>query len=131
MKVYLATAGVYSDYRVVAVFSKREDAEELVKRCRFDDGDVEEYDLDPPVILPEDGFKPFSVMFSGDRVYCDETTGFFCPTDSCVVDALGFTEVLCWARDKKHARKLASEILARHKVASDVKRMAASKGTEA
>jgi len=40
MKVYLATAGEYSDYRVVRVFARKEDAEayELAN-------DVEEYEL--------------------------------------------------------------------------------------
>lgn len=37
MKVYVATEGSYSDYRILGVFSKRGDAEAV--------GEVEEYDL--------------------------------------------------------------------------------------
>ena len=54
MKVYLATAGEYSDYRVCHAFARREDAESYklgddVKELEVHDGPVEVrywYDLD-------------------------------------------------------------------------------------
>jgi len=48
-KVYVVTAGEYSDYRILAVFSDREKAESLVRfwnQYETDDARIEEYVLD-------------------------------------------------------------------------------------
>jgi hypothetical protein len=45
-KIYIITEGEYSDYRICAVYSKKEQAEEFAKVER---GTVEEYELDKPI----------------------------------------------------------------------------------
>lgn len=48
MKVFIVTAGAYSDYRIVGVFSSREKAAECcpAAAANIDTADIEEWDMD-------------------------------------------------------------------------------------
>lgn len=62
-KVYVVTAGSYSDYRIVAIFSTPKASEEF-KRAVPDGeyNDTEEFELDPPVVsLLERGYSIWRV----------------------------------------------------------------------
>lgn len=54
MKVYIVTKGIYSDYRIVSVWTDKEKAEKMAKyySCDYDEAQVEEYNLDPD--MPDD-----------------------------------------------------------------------------
>ncbi|MDD5288335.1 MAG: hypothetical protein PHY28_04405 [Dehalococcoidales bacterium] len=49
MKVYMVTDGCYSDFRVEALYSKKELADEHVRRLDSSDAAVEEMELDQPI----------------------------------------------------------------------------------
>lgn len=47
MKVFIVTSGSYSDYRIEAVFSTKEKAQEYIQNACVDDvNDIEEYEMD-------------------------------------------------------------------------------------
>lgn len=124
---YVVTRGEYSDYSVVAVFTRREDAQAFVNRVREDAGGycghlndhIEEYALDSGVAQIRAGLTPYDVLMerdSGEVEHCYSTAdephdGMHerviwgqrglpqLPALSCVV----------WATDKEHAIKIASE----------------------
>lgn len=48
--VYVVTAGMYSDYRILAIFSKKEDAD-AAALVSSDYADVEEWPMDAPYII--------------------------------------------------------------------------------
>ena len=48
-KIYIVTSGEYSDYRIDAVFSKKEKAEEYVQN-NGSDYRIEDYKLDEPIV---------------------------------------------------------------------------------
>ena len=67
-KVYAVSRGSYSDYRIVAVFSTKEQADELCRRYgedMHDDADVEEWIVDAP--MPNDGLLQYTVWIGVDR----------------------------------------------------------------
>jgi hypothetical protein len=50
-KVFAVSEGSYSDYRIVAIFSTREKAQEYIDSChaeQWSEKEIEEYDLDLP-----------------------------------------------------------------------------------
>jgi hypothetical protein len=49
MKIYMVTDGCYSDFRVEALYSKKELADEHVRRLDSGDASVEEMELDQPI----------------------------------------------------------------------------------
>lgn len=122
-KIYIVTAGCYSDYRIIAAFS---DKEKAIRFCRYhndnqedgcedDSGDynarrIEEYDLDTDTPdIPVD-LVPFKVRMDLEgRVNC-ERVSFSClskqPEISFYSDIM-HTNIL--ARDKIHAIKIANE----------------------
>lgn len=83
-KAYIITSGNYSDYHIVAVFSKLSTAEEYVSKynqhTRWDDALVEEWDIDTPVgehfglviRMSKDGEFKESYEFNGRE------QGFYC-----------------------------------------------------
>jgi len=50
MKVYVVTAGCYSDYHIERIFTDKDKAEEYCKWC-YDSNDIEEYDIDDNIEL--------------------------------------------------------------------------------
>jgi hypothetical protein len=68
--IYAVSEGSYSDYRVSAIFSTKEKAQEFIDTMKkqsdseYDDyNDIEEYQLDPPVAdLLGRGYSVYSVL---------------------------------------------------------------------
>lgn len=77
MKVYVVTSGCYSDYQIEAIYSKKGDAVEHVRRLS-DEGGYKEWELDKPI---PDAFVSVSMKKDGAvsciyrGVSCD-TAGF-------------------------------------------------------
>ena len=71
-KIYVVNAGTYSDYRIVALFSTRDRAEEFMSTVPVgshddDFNDIEEYDLDPNTAeLIKHGYSLWSVEMLAD-----------------------------------------------------------------
>lgn len=63
-KVFLVTDGEYSDYKVVAVFSKKERAEEFTRLGEFEN--VEEYPLD--IEFKDPGYDTYEVEINEEGV---------------------------------------------------------------
>jgi hypothetical protein len=128
MKVYLITAGSYSDHHVCGIFSTKEAAEAVLDLFE-DSPSVEEYELDLFRPHPE-GWKPWGVWMGLNG------------TIACKQDITGFEEIVCdsahaddgirvflWAKDEDHAIKVASERRARW-IAEAPLRKAAEKASE-
>jgi len=115
-KVFVVTAGSYSDYHIVGVFSTKKLAEEY--RCKLGADDVEEFELDGfAKSLYSKGYTRYLVWFRGD------TTTVVDPDITFHNDHLdakyifthrnrssGDLDVELFAKDEKHAVKIASEI---------------------
>lgn len=117
MKVYIVTSGSYSEYRMEAVYSTREAAEQHVallnapETCIVDNPTIEEYEVDEFADHVAQGFLLWHVRMGRDG------SGFAHLTSE--LDRLGQhsfdfpprpqMEYVCWARDEQHAIKIANE----------------------
>lgn len=131
-KVFVVEQGEYSDYRVVGVFSSMENAQLIADAINTsDDGyisggaTVAEWSLDPAVNELRQGFAPFVVTMREDgavekcarwAVCGYELTGYVrmwrrtkAPAYRGNPDAPDVLSALIWARDEKHAVKIANE----------------------
>ena len=118
MTIYVLTEGFYSNYRIVAVYSTKELAEEANSLCP--DSQIEEYELDS-LVIPEHppGHSAWSVSINTktdcieSAHQCDPLSRFFavnekyygCP--KYVSHLSPVYRVNCWARDEEHAKKIA------------------------
>lgn len=120
--VYLVTSGSYSDYGVRGVYSTRANAERAMgderTRSRRDFNDVEEFELDQGVTRLDAGLTPFSVSMlrTGDDAVADVTAPVGTPegdrgrlSDWHNGAAAPAFYVFVWARDERHAIKIANE----------------------
>lgn len=100
-KVYVVTAGEYSDYHIECVTFDRKWAEARAKRCG---GLVEEYNPDEERRLFTDMYR---VSFTGFAMSCtkivDKTS-----TEEIYGDADGVV-VIVYAKDEEHAKKIAQD----------------------
>lgn len=115
-KIYLVTEGEDSGYCVLGVYSTRENADHACRVHRTKNS-VEEYELDA---LPEhpNGYWLYSVVIKRDGTATADPYGddyyelaFWPP---CVVNSNDpewqeQAEMAIWARDEKHAIKIANE----------------------
>ncbi len=113
-EIYIVTKGVYSDYRICGVFSKREDADLFAKVfC----GVVEVYPLDSfPLEKLREGWKAYRVEMDkyGDVIYwCEDEDGYDAlkaDWRECTrFDTQGHMITTVIARDPQHAAKIANE----------------------
>lgn len=67
-KVYVVTAGDYSDYHIVGIFDSREKAEEYINYSTYSDlNDIEEYNLNEP---PDKREKIFEIRSGFENIDC-------------------------------------------------------------
>lgn len=120
-RIFLLTAGQYSDQHVVGAFSSRENAEEF-KRSYPDSRDcsyneLEEMRLDPGIAESRSGLRRWFVAMkrSGDVLSADLSRYLEIPDDAtsswCVTfdGSYEFRHFRMWARDREHAIKIANE----------------------
>lgn len=118
-KVFIVTEGAYSDYRIVAVFSTLEAAENFIAADTSEYPDyngVEEYIMDSLTIRP--GFRSYCILMDEDGCY---------ELRSSVMSSKGYGDYLMvpWGQSnwklsitryvvsEEHAVKIANEIRAR------------------
>lgn len=128
MKIYVITAGEYSDYHIVAVTTDKEKADNFVKvhndskRFYYDDAYVEEYDTDDfDIAINDRNGKYFRVFGDWDyaqncvEIECDEidSLDYITKRNSqyytlMIGDACRW-EFYCTAKDEEHAIKKATD----------------------
>lgn len=129
-KIYLVTSGEYSDFGVVAAYSKQEDAEKAVADGL---GDAwEECPLDAPREKMPDGMKFYSVTIRLADGHCwpavrESYDGDGTDKPFTLRKARSFADysdewftVECWAKDDEHACKIASEKRREHLAALSI-----------
>lgn len=123
MKVYILTAGVYSDYHIVGVTTDRRKAEEYKEMVKGDWSGVdyiEEYDTDVFDAIPKDCRIYCASKFKKENdlyIYLAENTeNAEIKKPRIEKTCYGKKEfrVYFYARDKEHAAKVASEIYAEY-----------------
>lgn len=122
--IYAVTEGSYSDFRVRALFSTKEKAEDLMRLVpNADYNDIEEYELNPNTsYLVKRGYAPYDVVMlkDGEVEYIEKrkTTCYFLTEECCVWkrSGSGFHEgkpdvirARVVAKNEKHAVKIANE----------------------
>jgi len=113
MTVYLVTKGCYSDYSIVAIYSRRDWAEDMVERQGkgYFDGDearIEEYNLDEAsprhecwyVDMSRDGTVNATESYGPSTSV--ENGGYLANQNSRLIS-------YCWAMSEEHAVKIANE----------------------
>lgn len=109
-KIYLVSAGSYSDYMIYGAFDNRELAEKY-KKMSGDYYDIEEMELNPKELEINSGKTPFRVAFNKDGI---ETIENNCP-DILHGEYSVFTllYINVWARDDEYAKKSAADLRVR------------------
>lgn len=107
-KIYLVTEGEYSDYHIIGAFSTKEKAQSFIKLF----GDrygmyLEDYEIDKYEKQIADGLKYYIVhmKFNGDVEYISVESNLE-SSDKIWSDNI---QVCVWAKDEKHAIKIANE----------------------
>lgn len=107
-KVWIVTAGCYSDYHIVAVFDNKEQADALVAHIGHSSDDtVEEWTLNDPKYCGPLDWWYVHMELDGDRARAEGSTG---PGDS--KDTYHSREAIwgyCRAKDEQHAIKIMNE----------------------
>ena len=111
-KIYIVTSGEYSDYRIDAVFSEKEKAEEYVQN-NGSDYRIEVYNLDEPIV---NGNKLWLVSFNLENGRIEDVTvsnrkkEYYC--DTCKYEPYSFVKHINFyveAEIMDRAVKIASE----------------------
>ena len=111
--IYAVTSGCYSDYRIDALFDTKELAEKFIKSVNNRDfNDIEEYDLNPKEYELNNNYKVYFIRMDekGNVLHIEETDN----TYSIFNDNVGYCVkrnmyTTVWAKDEKHAVKIANE----------------------
>ncbi len=132
--VWVVEQGEYSDYRVVGVFSSKENALQIVGAIRAgnsygDDPSVAEWPLDPAIYELRQGFKLFLIDMLRDGTterLEEQQVGSYriagsvemwrrtkAPMYRGKADKPDILQAIVWARDEQHALKIANEHRAR------------------
>lgn len=112
--IYLVTSGEYSDYGIQAVFSKKVLAENFIASFSKNGGSyiptIEEWEMDPKDFIVPKGYHAYKVSMDKEgnsRSVDTDTSHYFWKN----VRFFGKKEIVveCFARDEKHAIKIANE----------------------
>lgn len=122
--VWVVESGEYSDYRVVGVFSSKENAQQIADAID-DDATVAEWSLNPAVHELRQGFTPYLVDMREDGTVerCElwgisgyELAGYVrmwrrtrAPAFCNQPDKPDVLQALIWAKDDQHAVKITNE----------------------
>ena len=125
--VWVVETGEYSDYRVVGVFSSKENAQQIADtlHASYDEATVSEWPLDPAVLELRQGFTRFLVDMRVDGTIerCDRSepnayniagsVSMWRRTQAPAYrgnpDKPDVLQVETWARDEQHAIKITNE----------------------
>jgi hypothetical protein len=120
LKIYVLEVGAYSDHHVVGVFSAEENAQRYAEAHGLkDDAHMTAYVLDAGMTEVEQGLSFFDVALcldNGETYRACKTERAWHPEEYYPASrsAIGrdLYHTYCWARDKTHAIKIASERMA-------------------
>lgn len=128
--VWVIEQGSYSDYRVVGIYSTRENAQEIAdiinREDPYDKAEVGEWEVDPLISELRAGWRPFHLVMladgtvenvrdeernsynigNGTHLWLWERTKAPAYKGKGIPDALNGT---VWAKDREHAIKIANE----------------------
>jgi hypothetical protein len=126
MKAYVVTSGEYSDYHICGVFNESETAQKFIdsfKASNYEQMNIEEWELNQWKVELKNGYRPYFIRldvsnFNTIEVYIESSTYGYTEdlSQRDGVDVKGNFFTHCFAKDKKHAAKIASERLAKFKV---------------
>ena len=125
-KIYIVTSGSYSDYNIQGVFSTHKKAEKVANA--YSDCNIEEWDVDTLFSIARKGLVRFYINMErdgevlssgkcGSPYNAEEEIETTAEVEQEYTHTYGYVEpahlhVKCWARNEKHAIKIASEHLA-------------------
>lgn len=118
--IYIVTEGVYSDYGICGIFSKKEYAQKYIEMFVSDpeDADIEEWLLDDFMGMIKKGYLRYVVYLNTSNFNLVELkTDNYSPKMSGMhgSDYRGNFYTYVFAKNEKHAIKIASERLAQYK----------------
>ena len=118
--VWVVEGGEYSDYHVIGIFSSKQNADRVAAmhpKVSYSETEVNEWDLDPCVDKVNKGLHVFDITMepNGDTRKCEPDDWTDCT--ELYVRGAGWYGGPCvqgrvWAKDKKHAVKIANEFRA-------------------
>lgn len=112
-KIYVITSGEYSDYRVDAVYSTKELAEDFIQH-NGNDYCIEEYDLDKPIIRERKLWKRekklWKIEINSDRnEILNANISYQEPEDTCVRNYMNIITFIVGSETMDKAKKIARE----------------------
>lgn len=123
-KIYVVTAGDYSDYQICGVFSSEDIAKKYIDSFKrgenswsYNEMEIEEWNLDPLKKEIAKGYFPYFVRMAknGDTsdVHIEDSDYGFDRGNSTGFDRDGNLYHHCFAKDSIHAIKITNELRAR------------------
>ena len=118
-KCWIIEQGCYSDYRVVGIFSTKENAEKQMARIKqdyeYDQPSIEERWLDPGIDELNQGLSQYIVGFDGDGASVRSASSV--ESDDCHwIKGSSYT---VWAENDQAAIKIAAEKHAQYKASRE------------
>lgn len=117
-KIYIITAGCYSDYHICAATTDKEKAERLkvLFKDSYNGSEIEEYEDGMFDRVLFDQYKPYRVFFKQNgSVYAVSESEIEYFKEEVYIPRYGDGIVGCFARDETHARKIAIDRYAKAK----------------
>jgi len=118
MKIYVITAGCYSDYHICAATTDKDKAERLkvLFENSYGGSEIEEYEDGAFDSILSGKYKPYSVLFEQNGSICSVKNAdieYF--VEEVYLPRYGRGVVRCLARDEEHAKKVAIDRYAKAK----------------
>lgn len=110
MKIYIITAGCYSDYHICAATTDKEKAERLkiLFQGSYNGSEIEEYEDGAFDRVLFEQYKPYRVSFKQNgSVYAVSESDIEYFKEEVYTPRYGNGIVYCFARDEAHAKKIA------------------------
>lgn len=112
-KIYAVTSGTYSDYRIDAMFSSKENAQNFINAFekRYDEFRIEEYQLDAVIPINKKAyFVRMDKLGNVKEIYISDSAYLFSKNVN-ISFTFDNTIMNCYvfAKDEKHAIKIANE----------------------
>lgn len=118
-KCWIIEQGCYSDYRVVGIFSTKENAEKQMARIEwhseYDQPSIEERWLDPGIDELNQGLSQYNVRFEGDETFVKSYNS----VEFDDYHWLKGSSYTVWAKNDRAAIKIAAEKHAQYKASQE------------
>ena len=114
-KVYIVTAGSYSDYHIAGVFTDKALADRFASKHRWGDAEVGTWQVNPVEEQLHSGREPYVVYIDKEgKVSCEMDWNAISDVQEYGVrsdgyDGYGRLRLVVFAKDEQHAAKIANE----------------------